>query len=88
MISVQKLTVKIEVTGGHGADKLRICKSCQSVFKLLACGVRGVVSVYYGNVIAEAGPWSAAPVCSQVHSLRLAFCSTSLTEMSSLSLSV
>lgn len=48
--------------------------------------MRGVVSVYYGNVIAEAGPGSAAPVCSQVARwLRLAFCSTSPTEMSSLS---
>lgn len=45
--------------------------------------MRGVASVYYGNVIAEAGLGLQLPfVCR--YSLRLAFCSTSPTEMSSL----
>lgn len=91
--------VNIEVAGVTARQKLRTCKSCQSVFELLLPRQRREVlsSAYYGNVIAEAGPWSAArllfspPSSSSPHlpqvtpapRARLAFCSTSPAEMSS-----
>lgn len=55
MILLQKLTVKIEVTEVRAKISWELVNPVNLFSNYCSNSMRGVVSVYYGNVIAEAG---------------------------------
>lgn len=55
MILLQKLTVKIEVTEVRAKISRELVNPVNLFSNYCSNSMRGVVSVYYGNVIAEAG---------------------------------